>query len=77
MIIATKVKNEKTSDNNYPKLKTIKDSINGPFIVLFIERNSGMVVESNNSSHRIGDYCEYWGEEGFRDYEGELILKNG
>lgn len=48
----------------YPCLKESKDEF-GHLIILFNEKESGIVVYSKGSIHKIGDYSECWDENGF------------
>ncbi len=36
----------------------------------------GTVVFSNNPSHPIGEYYQYWDKTYFSAFEGEIILNN-
>lgn len=62
----------------YPCLKeycgVMLDKMN--FIVLFTEDKVGTVVESENSPHHIGYYCEYWHVPDFKPFTGTVELSN-
>ena len=59
---------------NYPGLMK---AIYGGFIVLFVERCEGIVVnDEGDNIYSIGDYRTDWVEDSFEVFEGEVTLSN-
>lgn len=64
---------EKADEVKYPCLMIHKEM---GFIVLFKDKQNGMVVSSNSEHFNIGDHSEYWDSTLFRQFNGEITLKN-
>jgi hypothetical protein len=72
MSIKVSLQENKCFNKDFPKLM-----ISANFtIVLFRTEEKGTVIESGESDLIIGQYCEYWLMECFKDYDGEVNLKN-
>ena len=64
---------EKADGVKYPRLMIHKE-LN--YIVLFIKECIGTVIYSKNINSPCGDYSEYWDSTLFRQFNGEITLKN-
>ena len=58
----------------FPKLMIAKDGL----IVLFIEEKCGTVIqdETRSADWKIAEYSERFNMSYFKDYEGEITLRN-
>jgi hypothetical protein len=56
---------------DFPKLMRASDGL----IVLFTKEKCGIVVNAGNG-HRFSDFEDDWAMDCFKDYEGEITLKN-
>lgn len=65
--------NIKRNNRPYPKLM-ISDS---GMIVLFIRERAGTVLHSSGLKSMEGRYDTEWPMRYYRDFEGELTMKNG
>ena len=64
---------EKAYEVKYTRLMIHKEM---GFIVLFKDKQKGMIVSSNSEQFNIGHYSEYWDSTLFRPFNGEITLKN-
>ena len=71
-MITAEVKESKEVRTEFPKLMK---SITTNTIVLFVDENSGTVV-LDNSGYELGNYLDGWVSSNFKDFNGELTLKN-
>ncbi len=61
---------EATKEINYPKLMKCKN-----LIVLMTSHGCGMTMNKRDA-RRVGEYSDAWSMENFKDYNGEVKLKN-
>jgi hypothetical protein len=45
-------------------------------IVLFSQKDKGVVISSEEGIYSIGDFYDNWAMSCFKGYEGEITLKN-
>lgn len=56
----------------YPRLMKFHDNVN--FIVLFISREEGVVLKSDDINKPIGYYANDWYMENFTDFKGSITI---
>ena len=61
-----------SKEKSFPKLM-IDENIT---IVLFNQEEKGVVVSNKVGIYNIGDYYNNWAMNCFKDYNGEVTLKN-
>lgn len=71
-MITTTIKEGKKVGTEFPKLMK---SVNSDLIVLFRKNQSGTVIVGN-SLNKVGYVSSTWAIGSFKDFTGELILKN-
>ena len=78
MAITSKTNENPSKTNGFPKLMKFKNQVNPneSFIVLFTDFTTGVVVFSTYNSWKVGCHHRKWAEEYFKDYDGEVVLKN-
>ena len=75
--IKSEINKEKKSTNNYPVLKIYNHKETGNVvIVLFDEPKSGVWLYNKLNPNKVGEYSNNISEYAFKDFDGELILKN-
>lgn len=57
--VFNKIEKEKSKEIEFPVLAEIISSYDKPFVVLFTDERSGVVVK-NNYYNKLGDYCDYY-----------------
>ncbi|CAH56650.1 hypothetical protein PHG11b_23 [Flavobacterium phage 11b] len=57
---------------SFPKLMTTSDGL----VVIFIREKCGTVIRSEDNHWVFGEYSERYGMSYFKDYNGEVTLKN-
>jgi hypothetical protein len=74
MSVEVKLKGILFTAKSFPKLMTASDGL----IVLFIREKSGTVIQDETQSEdwKIGEYSERFDMSQFKDYEGEITLRN-
>lgn len=45
-------------------------------IVMFTSKDTGVVVSAKGSQTQLGEYCDYWNEDSFEEFKGQVILSN-
>jgi hypothetical protein len=60
-----------SKEKSFPKLMISEESL----IVFFTSKRVGVAMTSNKE-YRIGKISSYWDMDGFKDYNGEITLKN-
>jgi hypothetical protein len=66
---------EKINPFIYPVLKRYNHR-DTDFIVLFVSKQTGVVVHTDNVSWKLGHYSDGWSEEKFEVFEGTITLSN-
>jgi len=56
----TTIEMHKEKSSFYPIIARHIKSKNGPFIILFTSEVTGMVLQSDNKDHHIGEYSTSW-----------------
>ena len=60
----------------FPKLMVGNDYLTKGVIILFNNKNTGVVVNSNNNKYRLAEYSTSWTPQYYSDYEGDVCLTN-
>lgn len=68
---------DKEPNRKYPYLGILyQNDKNLETIVLFNEKNTGIVILSKNSMFKTGYFSKSWTENYFKHYFGEVIISN-
>ena len=73
MVITTFKGVEENKELEFPKLM---EGTETSVVVLFTESKKGAIVSVGTSDNKIGYYHFDWQMEYFKDFKGELTLKN-
>ena len=72
MSVKVSLKENAASVKGYPKLMVASDGL----IVLFIEEKCGTVIQDQSKNWQFAEFSERFKMLHFKDYDGEVTLKN-